>query len=154
MIVQSYYYALGKLLVSTCCNGITRESVKESRQCTEQSFLVSVSHGFRHCPACLGDQKHWVSSFLWKKRRWSRIMTNSFAPSRTHIGPIFYMTCLPNIDTKRIFFRHTNQEKINFNQENVNLVQDLCLSWQHTLVRSGNSVGAAGLALQQTYTDI
>ncbi len=51
-----------------------------------------------------------------------------------HIGPIISQdTYLPNILTpKWHFLRHTNQEKINF-------VQDLSVSQQHTLSRSGAS---------------
>ncbi len=34
---------------------VESEIVREQRQPTEQSFPVSVSHGFWHCPAPLGE---------------------------------------------------------------------------------------------------
>ncbi len=61
-------------------------------------------------------------------------MTNSFAPSssKIHIGPIFHKTCIfQTFYTKMAFFKHTDQEKINF-------VWDLSLSQQHILMRFGN----------------
>ncbi len=52
--------------------------------------------------------------------------------TKTHIGPIFHRhLSSEHSDTKMAFFRHTNQEKINF-------VPDLSLSQQHVLMRSVN----------------
>ncbi len=96
------------------------------RRFTDRSFPVSVSHGFHYSPTRFEDRKQpWVHSFLWEKWMQSQMMTSSFTPlSPRHISS-------EHSDTKMAFFRHTNQEKINF-------VWDLSLSQQHILARSGN----------------
>ncbi len=61
-------------------------------------------------------------------------MTNSFAPSlpRYMLDPFFTRhISYEHFDTKKAFFRNTNQEKINF-------IWDLSLSQQHILTRFGN----------------
>ncbi len=109
MIFQRHIQTLGSVLT---------EMVKKQRPPTECSFPVSVSYGFRHSPAPLGDRKlSWVHSFLWEKWTWSQIMTNSFAPSppRYILDPFFTRhISSEHSGTKMASFRHTHQEEVNF----------------------------------------
>lgn len=70
--------------------------------------------------------RSWVDLFQWESWKWAQILTDSFNPivifHKPHMSRTFWH--LNGI------FRQTNQGKMYF-------VQDLSLSQQHTLVRSG-----------------
>ncbi len=98
-------------------------------------FLYQCHMVFCHGPAPFRDlRQSLVHSFLWEKWTWSQIIISSFAPlSPRYILDTFFTRHISfeHSDVKMAFFRHTNQEKINF-------VHSLSLSQQHILRRSGD----------------
>ncbi len=104
-----------------CCP----EMVNRKRDVSLTVHLLYQCHmAFATAPPLEETTQSLVHSFLREKLMWSQILTNSFAPSSTRytLDPFSSRhISSEHSDIKIPFFRHTNQEKINF-------VPDLSLS--------------------------